>query len=150
MVPTCYAQPVPREWCFSLSSGESEFHALLKGTRDAGAVSMISDLVVDVSENRKIGRAVLDVRIGASAGQGIAVRVGRIREFATPTVVVQKLTQDSKSKSLKILGVSNPQLSGCSRAQDNGNLENDHHAECRRPHASEEHQEQRLWLNRKI
>ena len=110
MVPTYYAQPVPREWCFSLSSGESEFHALVKGTRDAGAVSMIKDLVVDVSENRKIGRAVLDVRIGASAGRGIAVGVGRIRDFATPTVVVQKLTQDGKSKSLKILRVSNPEF----------------------------------------
>ena len=81
MVSTCYAQPVPREWCFSLSSGESEFGALVKGTRDAGAVSMIKDLVV---------------RIGASAGRGIAVGVGRIRDFATPTVVVQNLTQDGK------------------------------------------------------
>ena len=47
MVPTCHAQPVPREWCFSLSSGKSEFHAPVKGTRDAGAVSTIKDLVVD-------------------------------------------------------------------------------------------------------
>ena len=83
----------------ALSSGESEFYAL---------VSMRKDLGVDISKNTKIDKAVLEVRVGASAGRGIAVRRGarRIRHIATPTLRVQKLTQDGIVKITKIPGES--------------------------------------------
>ena len=87
-----------------LSSGESEFHALVKGTSAGlGAVSMLKDLGVDISENTKIDKAILEVRVDASAGRGIAVRrrAGRIRHIATPTLRVQPLTQDGIVKITK-------------------------------------------------
>ena len=84
----------------SLSSGESEFYALVKGT-PAGleAVSMLKDLGVDISKNSYINQALLEGRIDVSAGKGIAVRrgAGRSRHIATPTLWVQKLTHDGKS-----------------------------------------------------
>ena len=59
----------------ALSSGESEFYALLKAkSAGLGAVSMLKDLGVDISKNTRIARAVLEVRIDASAGRGIAAR----------------------------------------------------------------------------
>ena len=71
---------------------------------------MLEDLGVDISKNTKIDKAVLEVRIDASAGRGIAVRrgAGRIRHTATPTLRVQKLTQDGKVKITNIPGISNP------------------------------------------
>ena len=90
----------------SLSSGESEFYALLKGTSAGlGAVLMLKDLGVDIKKNTKIDKEVLEVRIDASAGRDIAVRrgAGRIRQIATPTLRIQKLTQDVKVKITKSL-----------------------------------------------
>ena len=61
----------------ALSSGESEFYVLVKGTSAGlGAVSLLKDLGVDTSENTKIDKAVLEVRVDASAGQSMAVRRG--------------------------------------------------------------------------
>ena len=79
----------------AVSSGESEFYALVKGAAAGlGAVSMLRDFGVDINKNTKI--AVLEVRVDASAGRGIAVGrgAGRIRHVATPSLRVQKLTQD--------------------------------------------------------
>ena len=67
----------------ALSSGESELYALVKVTSaGVGAVSMLKDL-----------GAVLEVRVDASAGRGIAVRrgAGRIHHIATPTLWDQEL-----------------------------------------------------------
>ena len=87
----------------ALSSGESEFYALVKGT-SAGLeeVSMLKDLGVDISINIQIDKAVLEVRIDASAGRGIAVRrgAGRSRHIATPTLWVQKLTQEYRTRRI--------------------------------------------------
>ena len=74
----------------ALSSGESEFYNLVKGTSAGlGAVSMLKELGVDNCNKTKIDNAVLEVRVDASAGRGIAVRrgAGRIRHIATPTIV---------------------------------------------------------------
>ena len=93
----------------ALCSGESEFHALVKETSVGfGAVSTVKDLGVDISKNTKIDRAVLEVRLDASAGRGIAVRrgAGRIRHIATPTLQVQKLTQDGIVQAIFIGAVS--------------------------------------------
>ena len=58
----------------ALSSGKSEFYAVVKGTSAGlGAVSMLKDLGVDISKNTKIDKTVLEVRVGASAGRGIIV-----------------------------------------------------------------------------
>ena len=69
---------------------------------------MLKDLGVDINKNTKIDKAVLEVRMDASAGRGIAVRrgAGRIRHIATPTLRVQKLTQDGIVKIAKIPGRS--------------------------------------------
>ena len=58
------------------------------------AVSLLKDLGVDINKNTNIDKAVLEVRVDASAGRGIAVRRGarRIRHSATPTLRVQMLT----------------------------------------------------------
>ena len=71
---------------------------------------MLKDLGVDISKNAQIDKAVLEVRIDASAGRGIAARrgAGRIRHTATPTFWVQKLTQDGKVKIMTIFGEPNP------------------------------------------
>ena len=94
-----------------LSSGELEFYTLVKGTSAGlGAVSMLKDLGVDTSKNTNIDKVVLEVRSDTSAGRGTAVRRGarRIRHIATPTLRVEKLTQDGKVKIRKIPGISNP------------------------------------------
>ena len=80
--------------------------------RQAGlvAVSMLKDLGLDVWARNKIGQAVLEVRIDASAGRGIAARTAarRIRHIPTPTLRVQKRVQDGEFKITKIPGASNP------------------------------------------
>ena len=60
-------------------------------------------LAVDVSETSKIGNAVLEVRIDASAGRNIANEQewGGSNYIATPTVRVQNFTQDGKVKITK-------------------------------------------------
>ena len=68
---------------------------------------MLKDLGVDLSKNTKIDNAVLEVRVDASAGPGIAAGAGRIRRVASPTLRVQTLTQDVIVKMTQILGVSN-------------------------------------------
>ena len=78
----------------------SEFYALVKETSAGlGAVSMPKDLGVDTSQSTKIDKAVLQVRIDASAGR---------RHIATPTLWVEKLTQEGKVRITRIPGVSNP------------------------------------------
>ena len=66
---------------------------------------MLKDLGVDISKNNQIDKAVLQVKIDASAGRGIGVwrGAGRIRHIATPTVWVQKSHKTAKSKSRKSL-----------------------------------------------
>ena len=94
-----------------MSSGESEFYALVKGTSAGlGAVPMLRDLGVDINKNTKVDKAAPEVKIDASAGRGIALRrgAGRLRHIATPTLRVQKFTQDGIVKITKITGVSNP------------------------------------------
>ena len=96
----------------ALSLGVSEFYALVKGTSAGlGAVSMLKDLGVGISKNTKIDKAALEVRVDASGGPGIAVRrgAGRIRHIASPTLSVQKLTQDDTVKITEILGIFNPE-----------------------------------------
>ena len=59
----------------ALSARGSEFDALVKGTSPGlGAVLTLKDLGVDISKNTKIDKAVLEVRIDASAGRDIAER----------------------------------------------------------------------------
>ena len=99
-----------KEGVIALSSEESELYTLVKGTSAGlGAVSMLKDLGVNISKNTKIDQAVIEVRTGASPGRGKAVQRGawRIRHIATPTLWVQKLTQDGRVKITKILGASN-------------------------------------------
>ena len=71
---------------------------------------MLKDFGVDISKNTKIDKAVLEVRVDASAGRGMAVRRGarEIRHVAAPTLRVQQLTPDGIVKITKILGVSSP------------------------------------------
>ena len=71
---------------------------------------MLKDLGDDISKNTKIDKAVLEVRVDASSGRGMAVRrgAGRTHHIATPTLWVQKLTQHGTVKITEILGVSNP------------------------------------------
>ena len=92
----------------ALSSGESEFYALAKETSAGlGAVSMLKDFGVDINKNTKSDKAVLEVRVDASAGRGTAVRrgAGRIRHIATPTLWVQKKSSRkmASSKSQRFL-----------------------------------------------
>ena len=58
----------------------------------------------------QIDEAMLELRIDASAGRGVAVQRGggRTRHIATPTLRAQKLTQDGKVKNTKIRGASRP------------------------------------------
>ena len=81
----------------SSSSAESEFYDMVKRTpAGLGAVSMLKDLGVDVSENSKIGKVILEVRLHESAARGIAARRGarRIRHIATSAQDVKvKITQ---------------------------------------------------------
>ena len=71
----------------------------MKGTSAGlGALSTLKDLGVDISKNTQIDKTVLEVRIDASAGRGMAVRrgAGRVRHIATPTLRVRKLAQESE------------------------------------------------------
>ena len=94
-----------------LSSGESEF--LRSGEKGVGRdleqsqCSKIWELIS--AKNTKIDKAVLEVRVDASAGRGMAARrgTGRIRHIATQTLWVQKLTQVGIVKITKISLVSN-------------------------------------------
>ena len=67
---------------------------------------MLEDLGFNVSENSKIGQAVLEVRIDASAARGIAARrgAGRIRHDAN--TVGSKSHKTAKSKTQN--GAANP------------------------------------------
>ena len=64
---------------------------------------------VHISKNTMTDKAVLEVRVDASAGRGMAVRrgAGRIRHIATPALWVHQLTQDGMVKITKIPGISN-------------------------------------------
>ena len=79
----------------ALSWEMSEFYVLVKETSAGlGAVSELEDLGVDISKRTQIDKAVLEVRVDASAGR---------RHIATPTLWVEKLTQDGIVKITKSL-----------------------------------------------
>ena len=96
VVLTCHVPPALRKEVIALSSGESGFYALVKGiSAGLGAVSMLKDLGVDIRKNTKIGKAILEVRVGASVGRGMAVRrgVGWTRQQDFDTSNITKLTK---------------------------------------------------------
>ena len=86
----------------ALSSGESEFYALV---RTASALIGFRNMCVD------LGR-VLKPRlfVDASAGKGIASRrgCGKIRHLSTQTLWVQKHVTDKTLNLFKVLGDKNP------------------------------------------
>ena len=94
----------------ALSSGESEFCGLVKGTSAGlGAHSMLKDLGLEISKNTKIDKAVLEVRFDASGGRGMAVRRG----FGTLLLQhcrCRSLHKRAKSKSRKSLESRTPQI----------------------------------------
>ena len=85
----------------ALSSGESEFYALVKATSMAlGAQAMAKDLGLVLQAR---------VRYDATAGAGIASRrgVGRVRHLHTPSLWIQRHVQDGRVTLKKVLGDSN-------------------------------------------
>ena len=86
----------------ALSSGESEFHAVVKGTSTAlGLQVMLSDYGVTVD---------VVIHVDATAGIGIASRrgLGRVRHLHTPLLWVQKVFQERRAEARKIAGPKNP------------------------------------------
>ena len=77
----------------ALSSAESELYALVKGrSAGVGAVSMLKDSGVNISKNTKSDKAAVEVSWRDSWTKHSST--GSIRNIATPTLRVQKLTQD--------------------------------------------------------
>ena len=70
---------------------------------------MLTDLGVDISKITKIVKAVLEVRVNASARRDIAVPrgAGIIRHIAAPTMWAHNLTEDGKVKITKAPRISN-------------------------------------------
>ena len=71
----------------ALSSGESEFCALLNADVSRTWSSLNAQRFgIDISKNTQMDKAVLEVRVDALAGRGIAIPqgAGRIRHNATP------------------------------------------------------------------
>ena len=91
------------------TSSSKWFHGahILRSTNTTQGVIVPNSVI---SKNIKNDKAALEVRVDASAGRGIAVRRGarRIRHTATPTLRVQKLTQDGIVKITKLPEISNP------------------------------------------
>ena len=88
----------------SLSSGESEFYAAVKGASvGLGSIHMAQDMGVEI-------RRPLDLRLDATAGLGIASRrgVGRIRHIATLSLWLQRAVHEGKVSLTKIPGKENP------------------------------------------
>ena len=70
-------------------------HMLRSTSTTQGVIALRSgesgkDLGVDISKNTKIDRAVLEVRVDASAGRGIAVRLGFSEETIKQGSVAEK------------------------------------------------------------
>ena len=86
----------------ALSTGEAEFHALVKGCSMAlGFEAMLRDYgVADVS---------LQLMCDATAGRGMAERrgVGRVRHLHTPLLWIQRVVQQQRVRIRKVAGSSN-------------------------------------------
>ena len=87
-----------------------------------GAVSMLKDLGVDISENNKIGHAGLEVPVDASAGGGVALRreADRIRHLVAPTLVVNgsPLLQETRKAHLRLSSCEHQSFCSSSRQHD--------------------------------
>ena len=84
-----------------LSSGESEFHGIVKGTSQAlGCQVMCGDLGRDVEPR---------LWADATAGLGIAMRrgIGKTRHLHTPLLWVQKVFHDRRATIGKVAGAEN-------------------------------------------
>ena len=85
-----------------LSSGESEFHGIVKGTSHGLGMQLVAT---------DLGRE-LELRIwcDASAGMGIAQRrgVGKIRHLHAPLLWVQRVFHERRAELKKIKGTCNP------------------------------------------
>ena len=87
----------------ALSSGEAEFYAAVKGAAGGlGAVAMLRDLGVDLgntmpTQGGRRDKPVIEVKVDASAGRGVAMRrgAGRIRHIATPTLWLQRYVSEN-------------------------------------------------------
>ena len=89
----------------SLSSGESEFYALVNGTSvRVGTFSMVKHLRSFRQRKQQNSTSPTWCLRWSTA---VRRRVGRIRHITTPTVSVQKLTQDRKVKITNIPIASN-------------------------------------------
>ena len=89
----------------SLSSGESDFDAVVKGTSAGiGAVSMLKVLAVDPSEHSNIVPRYWKPELMRPMVKALQSRrgAGRIRHIATPTLRISKLTQDGKVNITKV------------------------------------------------
>ena len=98
----CIKTAATTQSVISLSTGESEFYALVKAISVAlGGQAMCADM-----GTRKTLRCWVD----ATAGKGIASRrgVGKIRHLHTQTLWSQKIVQDGKVKLSKVDGDLNP------------------------------------------
>jgi hypothetical protein len=84
-----------------LSSGESEFHGIVKGTSAGlGCQVLCRDLGLDLK---------LRLWADATAGMGIAQRrgIGRVRHLHTPLLWVQRVFHDRRAEIKKIAGPEN-------------------------------------------
>ena len=85
----------------SLSSGESEFYAMVKAMSVVlGAAELAKDLGLKLLPR---------MRYDATAGAGIAGRrgVGKIRHLHTPSLWIQKVVQDRRAELKKVVGAMN-------------------------------------------
>ena len=86
----------------ALSSGESEFHAVVKGTSSGiGLQVFAKDLGAQLE---------LNIHVDATAGIGIASRrgIGKIRHLDTSFLWVQKCLHERRALVKKVLGTENP------------------------------------------
>ena len=87
---------------FALSSGESEYYALVKSASQAiGLQSMLSDICVN-----SLG---IEIKTDASAAIGIASRrgLGRVRHIEVAQLWIQEKVADGKLKLIKVPGQVN-------------------------------------------
>ena len=88
----------------SLSSGEAEFYAAVKGSSIAlGCQAMFADMGVKNADPPKI-------LVDSTACLGIAGRkgAGRVRHIHTPTLWLQRAASEGRLKLSKVLGTDNP------------------------------------------
>ena len=85
-----------------MSTGESEFHALVKGaSAGIGYKTLMADFGIVGVE--------VELQCDATAGKGIAERrgVGRVRHLRTPLLWAQRAVQRGHLKITKIAGAEN-------------------------------------------